>query len=175
VKDVRWLVLTHLHTDHAGGLYHFPNTEILVSSKEYQVALGLRGQLRGYLPHRWPDWFVPTLIDFSGSSFGPFPSSHVLTQAGDIVLIPTLGHTHGHLSVIVHDNSLSYFIAGDTSYTEELMVKQVIDGVAPNESDARMTLSQIVNFVRETPTVYLPSHDPQSQQRLQNRVTVSLS
>jgi N-acyl homoserine lactone hydrolase len=42
VKDVRWLVLTHLHTDHAGGLYHFPDTEILVSSKEYQVALGLR-------------------------------------------------------------------------------------------------------------------------------------
>src|SRR5262245_15543323 len=23
-EDVRWLVLTHLHTDHAGGLHHFP-------------------------------------------------------------------------------------------------------------------------------------------------------
>jgi glyoxylase-like metal-dependent hydrolase (beta-lactamase superfamily II) len=24
--DVRWVVLTHLHTDHAGGLHHFPTT-----------------------------------------------------------------------------------------------------------------------------------------------------
>lgn len=29
--DVRWVVLTHLHTDHARGLAHFPASEILVS------------------------------------------------------------------------------------------------------------------------------------------------
>ncbi len=28
---VRWLVMTHLHADHAGGLHHFPDTEILVT------------------------------------------------------------------------------------------------------------------------------------------------
>src|SRR5579884_1095241 len=27
-RDVRWVVLTHLHTDHAGGLAHFPASEI---------------------------------------------------------------------------------------------------------------------------------------------------
>src|SRR5262245_4259959 len=34
-RDVRWLVLTHLHTDHAGGLAHFPGAEILVTRTEY--------------------------------------------------------------------------------------------------------------------------------------------
>ena len=29
--DVRWVVMTHLHTDHAGGLHHFPDNEILVT------------------------------------------------------------------------------------------------------------------------------------------------
>jgi glyoxylase-like metal-dependent hydrolase (beta-lactamase superfamily II) len=24
-SDVRWVVMTHLHTDHAGGLHHFPD------------------------------------------------------------------------------------------------------------------------------------------------------
>ena len=28
--EVRWLVMTHRHTDHAGGLHHFPKSEILV-------------------------------------------------------------------------------------------------------------------------------------------------
>lgn len=30
-SDVRQVVMTHLHTDHAGGLDHFPDTEILVA------------------------------------------------------------------------------------------------------------------------------------------------
>ena len=30
-SDVRMVVMTHLHTDHAGGLHHFPDTEILVT------------------------------------------------------------------------------------------------------------------------------------------------
>jgi glyoxylase-like metal-dependent hydrolase (beta-lactamase superfamily II) len=38
--DVRWLVMTHLHTDHAGGLRHFPDTEILVTRTEFEFASG---------------------------------------------------------------------------------------------------------------------------------------
>jgi glyoxylase-like metal-dependent hydrolase (beta-lactamase superfamily II) len=34
--DVRWVVLTHLHTDHAGGLHHFPDNEILVTRRELE-------------------------------------------------------------------------------------------------------------------------------------------
>jgi len=40
--EVRWLVLTHLHTDHAGGLAHFPTAEILVTRTEYTAAAGGR-------------------------------------------------------------------------------------------------------------------------------------
>ncbi len=40
---VRWVVLTHLHTDHAGGLAHFPNAEILVTRTEFEGAARQRG------------------------------------------------------------------------------------------------------------------------------------
>ena len=171
-NDVRWVILTHLHTDHAGGLHHFPRADILVARKEYEAARGLGGRLQGYLPHRWPRWFNPRLVDFTPEVVGPFPSSFALTKANDVMLLPTEGHTNGHLSVMVHEENLSILLAGDTSYTEKLMLEQAIDGVSPNEKAARQTLKRIGEYVRMVPTVYLPSHDPEAKERLTQRQTV---
>jgi N-acyl homoserine lactone hydrolase len=171
-NDVRWVILTHLHTDHAGGLHHFPRAEILVARKEYEAARGLSGRLQGYLPHRWPRWFNPRLVDLTQEGVGPFPSSFALTQANDVILLPTEGHTNGHLSVLVREERLSIFLAGDTSYTEQLMLEQAVDGVSPNEQAARQTLKRIQAYARLTPTVYLPSHDPEAKERLSQRQIV---
>ena len=90
---VRWVVLTHMHTDHAGGLAHFPKAEILVTRTEFEASSGVRGRVNGYLPQRRPEWFSPTLVDFTDEPFGPFPASRALTSAGDVHLLPTEGHT----------------------------------------------------------------------------------
>jgi N-acyl homoserine lactone hydrolase len=166
--DVRWLVLTHLHTDHAGGLHHFPKVEILVSRTEYQLASGTAGRVRGYLPNHWPTWLAPHLIDFAPQPFGPFPSSYSLTQAGDVVLVPTMGHTPGHLSVIVQDGSMCTFLAGDTSYSQQLLLEGVVDGVSGNDEVAQQTIQRIQKYLNSVPTIYLPSHDHEAATRLTN-------
>src|SRR5215216_2085332 len=97
--DVRWVVLTHFHTDHAGSLAHFPNSEILSSKVDFEYSRGMRGRARGFLPQHWPQWFSPTLVEPGRRPFGPFPASTALTAAGDVHLLPTPGHTPGHLSV----------------------------------------------------------------------------
>ncbi len=69
--DVRWLVMTHLHTDHAGGLHHFPDTEILVTRTEFEFASGLRGRLRGYVANtHWPAGSDQTCSSSSRSRWG---------------------------------------------------------------------------------------------------------
>ena len=168
-EEVRWVVLTHLHVDHDGGLHHFPNAEVLVGRREYDFATGLAGRATGYLPNRWPSPFSPTLVDFGEEPVGPFPRSRALTREGDVLLVGTEGHTAGHLSVIVREGERSLFLAGDTSYTEGLMLEQAVDGVSPSESPARETLRRILRYVEQTPTVYLPSHDPSSAERLAGR------
>src|SRR5262245_22174809 len=122
-RDVRWLVLTHLHTDHAGGLHHFPGVDILVSRAEYAGARGFHGQIEGYPNNRWPDWFAPRLLDFEDRPYGPFNQSLPLTKAGDVVLVPTPGHTRGHLSIVVREGERAIFLAGDTSYTQNLLLE----------------------------------------------------
>src|SRR6185437_3907291 len=64
-KDVRRVVLTHLHIDHDAGLAHFPDSEILVSPGEIRRASGVAGRVRGYLPERWPRWLDPQPLDLA--------------------------------------------------------------------------------------------------------------
>ena len=168
-RDVKRVVLTHLHMDHDGGLAHFPNSEILVSSRELQTAQGMLGRIRGYLPHRWPAWFDPKPLSLVAEPFGPFAASRRLTQAGDIVAVATPGHTADHISVVVEDGDTSYFLAGDTSYTEQLMLAGKLDGVSADEAVTGATLDTIGRFAESRPTVYLPTHDPQAADRLAKR------
>jgi len=168
-RDVKRIILTHLHMDHDGGLAHFPDTEILVTPGELEIARGLAGRMRGYLPHRWPAWFDPVPLHLEAEQFGPFAQSRRLTAAGDVVAVATPGHTAHHISIVAQDGDTAYFLAGDTSYDERLMLAGKLDGVSADEQVCTATLDAIRRLTRSRPTVYLPTHDPEGAERLAKR------
>jgi glyoxylase-like metal-dependent hydrolase (beta-lactamase superfamily II) len=170
--DVRTVILTHLHTDHAGGLHHFAKCEILVSDEELSLARGFAGRLRGYLPNRLPDWFAPKSINFVPEPFGPFDRSQRVTSDGNIIIVPTPGHTPGHVSVIAVDGDVCYFLAGDTTYTQQTLIEGKVDGVSPNEAVSLRTMQAIMRLAQDRLMIYLPTHDPESANRLVNGITV---
>ena len=173
--DVKQVVLTHLHIDHDGGLAHFPHSEILAAGGEIDRAKGLMGTIQGYLPQRWPSWFSPVRVDLSDGPFGPFAASKRLTKAGDVIVVATPGHTADHLSVVVEDGDRTIFIAGDTSYSEALMLAGKVDGVSPHQNISSATLSGIRLLGQQRSLVYLPTHDPDSGVRLTARQAVDPS
>ena len=169
-KDVKKVIMTHLHTDHAGGLHHFPNSEIIIDKNEFKDASGLKGMIAGYLPHRWPKWLKPTLIDLPNDRYFTFNRSMPVTKDGKVMIVATPGHVENHISVVAEVDGLYYFLAGDTSYTQENLINGIPDGIGTFESI--FTLKNIVNFSKLNPTIYLPSHDPQVPDRIDNKELV---
>jgi N-acyl homoserine lactone hydrolase len=166
-RDVRRVVLTHLHTDHAGGLAHLRAGEHVVTRAELAFASGRAGRLRGYPNEHWPPWFHPAGVEIDGPPFGPFAHSLPLTRAGDVVLLPTPGHTPGHASVAVRLDGGLVLIAGDTSYTQQLLLDGAADGVTQDPATSLRTIALIRELAASEPLVYLPSHDPESAARLE--------
>jgi glyoxylase-like metal-dependent hydrolase (beta-lactamase superfamily II) len=172
--DIPTVVMTHLHTDHAGGLHAFPHARILVSQRELDLACGARGRLGGYPNNRWPNWFAPEPLEFLNTPHGAFARHAPVTSDRAVVVVPTPGHTRGHVSVVVRQDGPDVFLAGDTSYTQAALLAGRVDGIAPDEAEAAATLTCIRDQAQQHPLAYMPSHDPESRRRLEERLTLDI-
>jgi glyoxylase-like metal-dependent hydrolase (beta-lactamase superfamily II) len=126
---------------------------------------------------RWcnyPSWLSPTFAHFDGMSVPGFGKVMPLTSDGRLFIVPKPGHTAGHQSVVLVDNNISYLFAGDTSFTEVQMKAVGTAAIAANPNQMRQTLSNIQQYAKSNPTVYLPSHDHETRLHLQNNLTVQV-
>ena len=151
---VRWVVLTHLHTDHVGGLAPFRGAEVLVARREWERAQGIRGRLRGYLPQRWPTEVLPRIVDFAGPSIGPFEGSYDVASDGRLLMVPLPGHTPGHAGLLVKDPAGTFLCAGD---------------VAERGADLGLTRGEVVEWCRRECVTLLTAHDDSAQDLITRR------
>jgi N-acyl homoserine lactone hydrolase len=164
--DVKTVLITHGHIDHVNGLNQFPNANILFSRREYADIQRGNGY---YLTHHWSPSLKLQPVDYIAETVGNFASSFPVTADGSVRLVPTPGHTPGHQSVIVQEGDQSVFIAGDVAFSDSFLLKGRIDGVAIDEKAHRETQQKIIEYAKSFSTVFLPSHDPDSERRLKAR------
>jgi len=156
--DIATIILTHLHGDHIGGIEHFPHANFLVSRTEYDFATSKKGPGSGYFTKNWPNSFAPELIDYTSGAEGNFDKSYVLKDAGEVIIVPTPGHSVGHQSVIVNKDGQSYFIGGDLTYNLQTLIKGIPNVVLAN-SDANNSVKKTHDYVKSHSSVFLSSHD----------------
>lgn len=164
--EVRWVVMTHMHGDHAGGLSHFPDAEIVMSAREASMALSRTGPMNGYLNSHYPSWLDPRTIDFDDEPWEVFDASVALTHDGAVRLVPTPGHTKGHLSVVVERSDDLVLLTGDASYSEGALLAGTVDGVAQDERAHRRSTAKLAELCGRCRVVVAPSHDPGTAGRL---------
>lgn len=162
-NDVQLVILTHLHGDHIGGIGHFSNAKSMVSRVEYDLANSAKGPKLGYFNHHWPQSFKPDLIDFDHPAEGAFDSSYRVNE--NILLVPTPGHTPGHLSVIIKDAKI--VISGDATYNYDTLQKAIPDFVLPNK-EGHESVKKLRSYINENNFKMLSSHDYRAVDILKN-------
>ncbi len=158
-EQVSKVILTHLHGDHTDGLKFFPSNEIFVHELEYKHPYA-------NLPTTYPTWFKPTLYTFSKNRIDYFDNAYAITRTEDMWLVPTPGHTHHHCSVLFKTDKEHILIAGDTSYNQQQLLDNTFAGSNINYKKSQDTYNIIKKYASIHPTIYLPSHDGLSGNRL---------
>jgi N-acyl homoserine lactone hydrolase len=173
LDDVSEVVLTHAHGDHIDGLIHL-RARVLINETELRSARSpLARVMRRVLRQPLPPRFAPETFVLDGGVFGAFPRSRTLSDDGRIIAVETPGHTPGHVSVIcIDDSGRHVMLAGDATDTLEQLHARRADAVGLDPKAHIATLDTILAHCAHHPTVYLPSHDPDSAARLAAGTTV---
>jgi glyoxylase-like metal-dependent hydrolase (beta-lactamase superfamily II) len=173
-SDVSEVVLTHHHADHVDGLVHVP-APVRINEVELEfTATAFTRFMSRFLRQPLPPGFAPEPFALSDGPFGAFARSKALSADGRIVAVETPGHTPGHIAVIcIDDEDRHVMLAGDATDTLAQLHARRADAIAPDPKAHVATLATILAHCAEHPTIYLPSHDPESTARLRDSTTVT--
>ena len=161
-RDIKVVVLTHLHIDHASAVSEFPDSTFVVDGHEWESA-AKGGTLRGYHPRQFDHAFDWRTLDYRADpveSFAGFAASIDLFGDGSVRVVSTRGHTLGHQSVIVRTNERELLILGDAAYTEPGLRGQAVPFQVEDEHLYRRSLKEVRQYLEQTPdALVIPSHD----------------
>jgi N-acyl homoserine lactone hydrolase len=175
LDDVSEVVLTHAHGDHIDGLVHVPSRVLINETELSYLRSPVPRVMRCLLRQPLPRGFAPESFALDSGPFGAFSHSRALSDDGRIVAVATPGHTPGHISVICTDDSGRHMmLAGDATDTLEQLHARRADAIGPDPKVHVATLDTILAHCAEHPTVYLPSHDPESLARFTAATTVDI-
>ena len=107
--NVKKIIQTHLHWDHAAGIKHFPNAEIYLQSGEIEGLFHLREyEETSFCPTHWIDRLDSFILLDGNTEILP-----------GIEVIRTGGHTNGHQGVKIQGENQSIMLLGDSPFTYE--------------------------------------------------------
>jgi N-acyl homoserine lactone hydrolase len=172
LDDVSEVVLTHAHGDHIDGLVHVRGRVLINEVERRFVASPMARVMRRVLRQPLPPGFGPEPFALDGGPFGAFAQSHAISDDGRIVAVGTPGHTPGHIAVICIDDSGHHvMLAGDATDSLEQLQSLRADAIAPDPKVHIATMKTILAHCAQHPTIYLPSHDPESAARFAGAIT----
>ena len=166
--DVKVVVMTHLHSDHASAIAEFPEATFVVSKPEWDAAT-TQGEFHGYVRRQFDHGFDYRLLDFDdpgASSFSGFGRSFDLFGDGSVRTVFTPGHSRD-ISVVVRLPDREVLVAADAIYLLRTLEEEHLPYRMADEHLFRRSLREIRQYRKETPdALMIPGHDWEAWQEL---------
>ena len=152
--DVRVVVMTHLHYDHAGGLAAFPQATFVVDADEWRAARSggfTKGYSRRLVDHPF-DWREVDFDDPRVTSFASFGRTIDLFGDGSVRLISTPGHSAGHMSVLLRlESGRELLLTADAAYARRTIDEDLVPVFVDDVHRYRRSLREVRRYVEQTP------------------------
>ena len=160
--DIRLVLITHMHLDHASSISEFPEATFVLSKQEWDVLESAK-PTDGYVKRQYDFGFDFRTFDFDSpgtESFASFGRSFDLFGDGSVRAVFTPGHTHGHTSYVLRLREREVLIAGDAIYTMRTLNESVLPYKMADEHHFRRSLKEIQRYRERTPgALIIPGHD----------------
>jgi glyoxylase-like metal-dependent hydrolase (beta-lactamase superfamily II) len=176
-EEIRYVILSHFHADHMGGLRDFPEARIIAPRAGYDAVRGLDGIAalsRAYIPALLPGDFAER-SDLVGAPAGAevtaLGATHDVFGDGALRLVSLPGHARGQWGMLAEAPDGPVLLAADGCWhtravTERRPPNRLLDFLPDSPAAAVDTLHRLADFHEAHPEVRLiPSHCPQAAAR----------
>ncbi len=172
--EVRHIVLSHFHGDHASGLTRFPNARIHCSKAGLRRIWG-RGRIRalaagtplGLLPNDLPErcaFFEDSPSLPLSRDLLPFDFGADLLGDGSLVAVPLPGHCPGHWGLVLREPRGPHFLVADSAWSSRAVRENrpapwLTAAFLGDQAPGRDTLARLHALRLRNPDILLtPSH-----------------
>ncbi len=139
-QDLDYVILTHLHTDHASGLRMVKGARHIIVSEE-EIRDTKKYPIR-YAKSMWDGVsFEP--FQFSDTGIGPVGRSFDLFHDGSVELVQIPGHTSGLTAVKINVGDKYVLLFSDGGYAAKSWQEMIPPGTALDEKQALQSLAWI--------------------------------
>ncbi len=145
-RDIDIVVLSHSNWDHVLNIDLFSNSRVLIHEDELNYAMNPKSD----------DWATPTFFRdlIRGMDFKPISGEIELTK--NVRIIETIGHTIGHVSLLVSKDKKTLLFAQDALPSARSYYRELPDYVFYSEEEARKSILKIKGL---NPDIIYPGHD----------------
>jgi glyoxylase-like metal-dependent hydrolase (beta-lactamase superfamily II) len=148
-EDIDYVILSHLHFDHAGGLRFFENATIIVQKSEFRYAM---------YPDKWAGGYFQREFNLQGLKWELIEGDQVFSPGLTIVL--TDGHSPGHQSLVVDlPDHGTVVIAADCVYDSNNLKFEAPGPGSWNPIAAINSIKRLKTIAERSEGVVFPNHD----------------
>ena len=156
-EDVKDVVITHLHYDHAGNFHLLPNARFHVQEPEMHFAAGRHMRYRYFSSGYEPDDIAQAVrLNFAGRMQQYNGEAEI---APGIRVVPTPGHSPGEQVVCVHTQRGWVVLASDASHYYENLQKRRPYPAAHHVDEMLESFDKVMRLAGDIAHV-IPGHDP---------------